>query len=152
MKRLWISTLIVAVMTLASGCAVFDLFNPGKVEQYLAEIQIKYGGLLDRAIEKRRQGLIPDALAGDLTELFDRFETGYQKAADRHAEAEAEAANLDDYIQLRLTTAGLDDLHHDYLLARQQAQDQAPDVADRELDLLRTANAARRAAWDALIE
>jgi hypothetical protein len=124
------------------------MLTPDKVEQALAKIQTAYGELLDFGIAARQVGQLPDKAYASMTKLFDRFESGYTAAADQRADAQQEADNLDAYIRIELQTAGLDNEYQDYLEARRQTLDRAPDGT--ELQLLIEANKIKRGIWDSL--
>jgi hypothetical protein len=149
-RILFISSLFM-LLPLFSGCAVLDLFAPDKVEAALVKVELQYGSLLDKSIEYRQQGLVPDKVAESLTRLMDRFESGVSRINKKQADSQAEADNLDQYITTQLNTVGLDKLREDYLRARQQALDRMDQVDASELDRLRAENAAKRALWDQLI-
>ena len=141
--------LITAVMLTLSACSVLELFAPDKVAEALVKIETRYGAFLDKAIDYRVRGLLSDKLTAEVTRLLDRFGAGLDRVAEAQADAQNEAANLDQYIRLELIAIGQTDLLADYVEARQQALADLP--PPEQLTALREQNAARRATWDVLI-
>ena len=136
--------------SMLSACSMLEFLAPDRVEQALSKIQIKYGSLLDKAIDYRRLGLLNDSSVKALTKVFDRFDSVFSQAAQAQTDAEQDSDNLNQYIDYSLQEAGLEDLHKRYLEARQRALDRAGDLDGFDLDEIVAENQLKRAVWNEL--